>query len=64
MTLLKELDGDDFRTYLIMDYNCFDELLNLVSPLVTKQNTHLREAVSAEEKLVATLRHQAENIMI
>jgi hypothetical protein len=59
MTLLKELDGDDFRTYLRMDHNCFDELLNLVRPSITKQNTHLREAVSAEERLVATLRYLA-----
>jgi len=59
MTLLKELDGDDFRTYLSMDYNCFDELINLVSPLIIKQNTHLREAISAEERLVATLRYLA-----
>lgn len=59
MTLLKELDGDDFRTYLRMDHYCFDELLNLVRPLISKQNTHLREAVSAEERLVVTLRYLA-----
>jgi len=59
ITLLNELDGDDFRNYLRMDYDCFNELLNLVSPLISKQNTHMREAVSAEERLVATLRYLA-----
>lgn len=58
ITLLKELHGDDFRNYLRMDYDCFNEL-NLVSPLISKQNTHMREAVSAEERLVATLRYLA-----
>jgi len=46
MTLLEELDGDDFRNYIGMDYNCFDELLNLVSPLITKQNTLICEKLS------------------
>ncbi|KAE9523848.1 hypothetical protein AGLY_015736, partial [Aphis glycines] len=59
ITLLNELDGDDFRNYLRMDYDCFNELLNLVSPLISKQNTHMRDAVSAEERLVATLRYLA-----
>ena len=59
ITLLKELDGDDFCTYLKMDHYCFDELRNLVRPLISKQNTHLREAVSAEEGLVVTLRYLA-----
>lgn len=44
--LIKELDSDDFRNYLRMDYDCFNKLLNLVSPLILKQNTHMREAVS------------------
>lgn len=38
--LPKELDGDDFRNYLRIDYDCFNELLNLVSLLISKQNSY------------------------
>lgn len=57
--LLKELDSDHFRNYLRMDYDCFNELLNLVSPLILKQNACMRESVSAEERLLATLKYLA-----
>jgi len=55
---LKELDDDNFRNYLKIKYNCFSKILNLVSPLIFKQNTHRREAVSAKEKLVSTLKFE------
>ena len=34
----------------------FENLLSLVGPVIQKQDTHLREAISAEERLVVTLR--------
>lgn len=57
--LLKQLDSDDFRNYLRMDHKCFNILLNLVSPIITKQNTNMRNAVTAEERLIVTLRYLA-----
>ena len=37
----------------------FDHLLSLVSPLITKQNTNLRKAIPAGERLALTLRFLA-----
>jgi len=42
-----------------MENHTFYELLNLVRPLIEKQNTIMRESISAEERLVATLRFLA-----
>jgi len=39
-----------------MENHTFYELLNLIKPLIEKQNTIMRESISAEERLVATLR--------
>lgn len=59
LKLLKELDSDDFRSYLRLDNETFTELLNLVKPLITKQNTIMREAITAEERLIVTLKYLA-----
>lgn len=59
LNILKILDSDDFRNYLRMDENTFNELLEMVRPLITKKNTVMRQAVSAEERLIATLRFLA-----
>eukprot|EP00794_Sanderia_malayensis_P016366 gene16366-18009_t len=37
----------------------FDELLTLVGPCISKQNTNMRDALPAHEKLCATLRFLA-----
>ncbi|KAF2884015.1 hypothetical protein ILUMI_22133 [Ignelater luminosus] len=42
-----------------MDYESFSGLLNLVGPLITKRNTVMRKAITAEKRLVATLRYLA-----
>ena len=34
----------------------FEHLLSLAGPIISKNNTHLREAISAEQRLVITLR--------
>ncbi|CAH2013443.1 unnamed protein product [Acanthoscelides obtectus] len=49
----------DVINYLRMDYEAFQELLMLVKPLIKKKNTLFREAVSVEERLLATLRFLA-----
>lgn len=59
MKLLRALDEEDFRIYLRMDQETFTELLNLVKPFITKSDTIMRKAVTAEERLVATLKYLA-----
>ncbi|XP_008181021.1 uncharacterized protein LOC103308774 [Acyrthosiphon pisum] len=62
MNLLHELQSNepaDFKNYLRMENHTFYELLDLVRPLIEKQNTIMRESISAEERLVATLRFLA-----
>ncbi|CAH2001490.1 unnamed protein product [Acanthoscelides obtectus] len=62
MPLLKELRQDypsDFKNYLRMDFDTFNILLELISPIISKQNTKMRESISAEERLAATLRYLA-----
>lgn len=62
MNLLHELKSNepaDFKNYLRMENHTFYELLNMVRPFIEKQNTMMRESISAEERLVATLRFLA-----
>lgn len=49
----------DVINYLRMDYDTFQELLIRIKPLIERKNTLFREAVSAEERLLATLRFLA-----
>lgn len=45
-----------FFNYLRMSINSFDELLALVGPVITFQDTTFRKAIPAEERLTVTLR--------
>lgn len=59
MNLLRELQSNesaDFKNYFRMENHTFYELLNLVKPLIEKQNIIIRESISAVERLVAKLR--------
>lgn len=47
---------EKFFDYYRMSINSFDELLQLVRDRITKENTHMRLAISAEERLTITLR--------
>ena len=61
-TLLKELhteDPNEFRNYFRMDKTTFKMLLEKVRPLIKRQDTKLREAISAAERLAVTLRFLA-----
>lgn len=42
-----------------MPKECFNELLQLVSPLIEKQDTKLRKAIPAQQRLSVTLRYLA-----
>ncbi|XP_018406265.1 PREDICTED: uncharacterized protein LOC108771284, partial [Cyphomyrmex costatus] len=52
-------DPNRFRRCLRMNTETFEELLEKVSPLIEKKNTHLRESIPAAERLSLTLRHLA-----
>ncbi|KAL4701891.1 hypothetical protein ACJJTC_004675 [Scirpophaga incertulas] len=59
LNLINLLDFDDIHNFLRMDKETFYQLLELVRPFITKRDTHLRQAVSAEERLLVTLRYLA-----
>lgn len=59
--LLRELrdERNDWRNYLRMDIDTYTYLLELVTPHINKENTCMRTAISAHERLTATLRFLA-----
>ena len=56
---LAEEDPQSFLNFARMDKNDFDDLLKMVSPLIKRRNTCMREAISAAERLSLTLRYLA-----
>lgn len=59
LTELRNFERNDFKNFLRMDDECFDEILTLVNPLIKKQNTSMREAIPASQRLSITLRYLA-----
>lgn len=61
MHLINELrlEPDDYRNYMRMDENSYTELLELVSPLLQKEDTIMRLAITPHERLSTTLRYLA-----
>ena len=60
--LLRELRDDepeDYRNFLRMDAASYDELLDMVRPLIQKEDTIMREAIPPNERLSITLRFLA-----
>ena len=60
--LVRELSDEDpkgFKNCLRMDKLSFAELDRLVSPLITRRDTIMREAISPSERLALTLRFLA-----
>ena len=60
--LLRELaeeDPDAYLNHLRMNEAKFDELLTMVTPLIQKENTMMRDALPARVKLQIILRHLA-----
>ena len=62
--LLNELRAypSDFHNYLRMDEETYLELLSLVTPLIEREDTVMRAAISPHERLTATLRFLATGI--
>ncbi|KAM5163735.1 uncharacterized protein ACMZJ9_006361 isoform 1-T2 [Mantella aurantiaca] len=56
---VRDNDPDDFRNLLKMSDDNFNYLLRKVTPLIQKQDTCMRKSISAEQRLVATLRFLA-----
>lgn len=59
--LLRELTEytKDYKNYLRMDEGTYYHLLEMVRPLIEKQDTMMRRAISPHERLTATLRFLA-----
>ena len=58
VNLLSELKmfPKDWHNFFRMDHDTYLHLLNMVAPIIEKQDTIMRNAISAHDKLVATLR--------
>ncbi|XP_068102756.1 putative nuclease HARBI1 [Hyperolius riggenbachi] len=56
---LRENNPDDFRNYMRMSDANFHELLERIGPKITKQDTVMRTAITAEQRLSVTLRYLA-----
>lgn len=59
MQILSVLEPGDLRNYLRVGAEQFEHLLSLVTPYIQKQDTVLRQSVSAKQRLVVTLRFLA-----
>ena len=57
ISLLEELrlESDDWFNYLRMDHDTYLELLSAVTPYIEKRDTNMRQAITAHERLTATL---------
>ena len=59
LNVLREKEPEDYKNFLRMDPESFDILLNLVRPMIEKQDTNMREAIPASQRLSITLRYLA-----
>lgn len=50
---------DFFKNFVRMGFNDFNVLLDYVRPAIEKQDTNMRKAIPAEERLAVTLRYLA-----
>ena len=60
--LIKELLSEDKKSYINymrMDNNTFAYVLSKVTPFIKRQDTHLRNSISVEDRLMVTLRFLA-----
>lgn len=59
-----KLDNKRFFRYFRMSYEKFMELLCMIEPTISKQNTKFRNSISPEERLAVTLRYTVCSIKI
>ena len=53
-------DAKKFFNYFRMSLETFEELLAIIGPTITKQETNMRSCISPKEKLAVTLRYVIE----
>lgn len=58
-TLLRKINIEDPETRTHLNKEQYQQLLQLVTPLIAKEDTNMREAVTADERLCLTLRYLA-----
>jgi len=56
---LKHNEPQDFQNFLRMDIESYNELLQMIMPMIAKQTTNMREPISCMERLSITLRYLA-----
>ena len=56
---IRDIDSASYRNFLRMNDDSFDLLLQKVSPLIERQDTRMRRAISPAERLAVTLRYLA-----
>ena len=58
VNLVRELreEKEDFHNYFRMPELVYEQLLRLVTPIIAKQDTCMRDAISPHERLSVTLR--------
>lgn len=66
LNLIKELrlEPSDWLNYLRMTEDAYLLLLRLVTPIIQKQDTNMREAITPHERLSATLRFLVSEVLI
>ena len=52
-------EPDDWRNYMRMDEDTYRSLLEMVGPLIQREDTNMRQAISPHERLSATLQFLA-----
>ena len=65
--LVRELNVEDpekFKQYHRLDRNSFQEILAMVSPLITRKDTKLRSSIKPCERLSITLRFLATGMLL
>ena len=48
-----------FSYYFRMDTTCFEDILSKISPVIARQDNHLRQAIPPAQRLAVTLRYLA-----
>ena len=64
MQEIRMLDTSSYQNFVRMDASIFEELLSLIAPTITYQDTVMRQATSPAERLAVTLRFLATGLYI
>lgn len=56
---LQQLDTSSYRNFTRMDATTFEKLLCMVAPMITYEDTVMRDAITPGERLAVTLRFLA-----